>query len=73
MATEKLFCSVEPARDPSAMTVLFSAIDRALIVLAFTVLTLRMFVQFITLLTPDVKTYPVGTKVDNDMIHRGEK
>jgi hypothetical protein len=31
-----------------------------LIVLAFTVLTLRMFVQFITLLTPDVKTYPVG-------------
>jgi hypothetical protein len=45
----------------------------AVIVLAFTVLTLRMFVQFITLLTPDVKTYPVGTKVDNDMIHRGEK
>jgi hypothetical protein len=38
-----------------------------LIVLAFTVLTLRMFVQFITEPTPLVRTYPVGTKVDNDI------
>jgi hypothetical protein len=54
------------------VTTLAPMVD-TLIVLAFTVLTLRMFVQFITLLTPDVKTYPVGTKLDNDMIYRGEK
>jgi hypothetical protein len=44
-----LFWRVEPARDPREITVLFNAMDRALIVLAFTVLTLRMFVQSIWL------------------------
>ena len=41
------------------------------LVLAFTVLTLRMFVQFIILFAPLVKTYPVGTKVLRLMIHKG--
>jgi hypothetical protein len=54
------------------VTTLAPIVD-TLIVLAFTVLTLRMFVQFITLLTPDVKTYPVGTRVLRLMIHKGEK
>jgi hypothetical protein len=60
-------------RDSVLTRMEFPLRELAVIVLAFTVLTLRMFVQFITLLTPDVKTYPVGTKLDNDMIHRGEK
>jgi hypothetical protein len=54
------------------VTTLAPMVD-ALIVLAFTVLTLRMFVQFITEPTPLVRTYEGGTKVDNDMIYRGEK
>jgi hypothetical protein len=62
MATAKLFWSVDPARDPMEITVLrreivlvarvFTEIELPVtllttLVLAFTVLTLRMFVQSI--------------------------
>ena len=108
-----MFWSVEPARDPRAITVLFSEIVLALMELPLrelaatvlmlmefplreltatvlmlmefplrefalteltdAVLSVNMFVQYIALFAPLVKTWFWGTKDDNDMIYKGEK
>jgi hypothetical protein len=47
---------VDPARDPSAITVLFSAMDRAVMLLALTELSVSALLHVIALLTPDVST-----------------
>jgi hypothetical protein len=78
MATEKLFWRVDPARDPRAITVLsresvLMRMEFPLRELTDAVLSVNMFVQYIALLAPDVKTWFWGTNDDNDMIHKDEK
>jgi hypothetical protein len=78
IATAKLFCNVEPARDPRAITVLWresvlTRMEFPLRELTDAVLSVNMFVQYIALFAPDVKTWFWGTNDDNDMIHKDEK
>jgi hypothetical protein len=66
MATENAFCNVEPARDPSAITLLWReivlvasdciVIDDAFTVEQLAVLNVSTFVQDMMLFVPEVST-----------------
>jgi hypothetical protein len=79
MATAKLFWSVDPARDPMAITVLWresvlTRMEFPLRELTDAVLSVNMFVQYIALLAPDVKTWFWGTRLLSEaIIHKDEK